>query len=121
MAAFGVKVLIAIPGSIDTKFNAPQRAGTPLPGYEPHHGSMDAMIKFVGAAPKADPVVAVDVLIDVIRGEGRAAGHKSLPLWLFLGDDCIEDVRARLSQMGSVVDEWEAVGSNLGPSPAVCE
>jgi len=114
MASFNVKVLIAIPGSFNTKFNAPPRGGTPLEGYESAHAELDAALKLLANTPKGDPALGMDVLVDVIRGEGRAVGHNSLPLWLFLGEDCMRDVRARLDHIGSVINEWEEVGTRLG-------
>jgi hypothetical protein len=119
MVSFGVKVLIAIPGTFDTKINTQQRIGTPLPGYEPAHAYMDTLVKHHVNSPKGDPALCMNVLVDVIRGENCAAGRKSLPLWLFLGEDCIHDVRTRVSQIGSTLDEWEAVGTGLGPLLAV--
>ena len=114
VASFGIQVLIVVPGIFNTKINAPRRIGTPLLGYETAHAGMDATIKFVADTPKGDPALGMSVLVDVIRGEGRAAGRTSLPLWLFLGEDCMHDVRARLNHIGSVMDEWEEVGTRLG-------
>ncbi|KAH9050252.1 NAD-P-binding protein [Lactarius hengduanensis] len=114
MESFNINVLIVIPGIFRTKMNSQRRVGAPLPGYETVHAGVDAMIKSVATVPKNDPKLGMDVLVDVVRGEGRAAGRKSLPLWLFLGEDCMHDVRARLDHMGSIMDEWEAVGTRLG-------
>jgi hypothetical protein len=114
VAPFNINVLTVIPGIFNTKINAPQRVGTTLPDYETVHTSMDAMVKFVANTPKGDPALGMSAVVDVIRGEGRAVGRKSLPLWLFLGEDCMHDVRARLDHMGSVMNEWEEVGTRLG-------
>jgi len=94
--------------------NAQRRVGAPLQGYETVHAGVDAMIESVASVPKSDPKLGMDALVDVVRGEGRAAGRKSLPLWLFLGEDCMRDVRTRLDYMGSIMDEWGAVGTRLG-------
>ncbi|KAH9067866.1 NAD-P-binding protein [Lactarius vividus] len=114
MESFNINVLIVIPGIFRTKMNSQRRVGAPLPGYETVHAGVDAMIKSVATVPKSDPKLGMDVLVDVVRGEGRAAGRKSSPLWLFLGEDCMHDVRARLDHMRSIIDEWEAVGTRLG-------
>ncbi|KAI9441389.1 NAD-P-binding protein [Lactarius indigo] len=114
MESFNINVLIVIPGIFRTKMNSQRRVGAPLPGYETVHAGVDAMIKSVATVPKSDPKLGMGVLVDVVRGEGRAAGRKSLPLWLFLGEDCMHDVRARLDHMGLIMDEWEAVGTRLG-------
>src|SRR6266571_7860699 len=114
MVSFNINVLIVIPGIFRTKMNAQRRVGAPLPGYETVHAGVDAMIESVASVPKSDPKLGMDALVDVVRGEGRAAGRKSLPLWLFLGEDCMRDVRTRLDHIGSIMDEWEAVGMRLG-------
>jgi NAD(P)-dependent dehydrogenase (short-subunit alcohol dehydrogenase family) len=114
MASFNINVMIVIPGIFRTNMNSQRRVGTPLPGYENVHAGIDAMIESVARVPKSDPMFGMNVLVDVVRGEGRAAGRKSLPLWLFLGEDCMHDVRARLNNMGSIMDEWEDVGTRIG-------
>lgn len=114
MVSFNINVLIVIPGIFHTSMNAQRRVGAPLPGYEIVHAGIDAMIESVATIPKSDPKLGMEVLVDVVRGEGRAAGRKSWPLWLFLGEDCMRDVRTRLNDMGSILDEWGAVGTRLG-------
>ncbi|KAH9975396.1 hypothetical protein BGW80DRAFT_1457687 [Lactifluus volemus] len=59
MVSFGVKVLIVVPGTFDTKINAQQRIGTPLPGYEPAHAHMDALVKNLANSPKGDPALGL--------------------------------------------------------------
>ena len=120
MASFNLNVLIVIPGIFRTNMNSQRRVGAPLPGYESVHASIDAMVESVATIPKSDPRLGMDVLVDVVRGEGRAADRKSWPLWLFLGEDCIRDVRTRLNDLESILDEWGAVGTKLGlPQPAL--
>jgi hypothetical protein len=92
-------------------------AGAPLPGYENVHAGIDAMIESVAGVPKSNPMLGMDVLVDVVRGDGRTTGRKQLPLWLFLGEDCMRDVSARLNNMGSIMDEWEAVGTRINWPP----
>jgi hypothetical protein len=111
---FNVRVMLAVPGGFTTKFNAPKRSGTPLEGYETVRNYLDELVPKYVKIPKSDPVLGMDALVDVVRGEGRAAGHGSTPLWLFLGEDCMRDVRARAEQLLSTVEEWKDVGSNLG-------
>ena len=61
----------------------------------------------------------MDALVDVVRGEGKAASKGGWPLWLFLGDDGIRNVRERLKLMGETVDKWESVGSKLGEQDGI--
>ncbi len=105
---------IAIPGSFATKINAPTRAGTPLAGYETVRDHLDKFVQNYAKIPKGDPDLGMSALVDVVRGEGRAASHGPPPLWLFLGEDSMRDVRLRMEVLQSALEEWKDVGSNLG-------
>ena len=106
--------MTVIPGGFTTKFNAPKRSGTPLEGYEAMRNYLDELVPKHVKIPKSDPVLGMEALVDVVRSEGRAAGRGPAPLWLFLGEDCMRDVRARAERMLSTLEEWKDVGSNLG-------
>lgn len=105
---------IAVPGSFATKINAPTRAGAPLAGYESLRDRLDKFIPNYAKIPKGDPNLGMNALVDVVRREGRAAGHGAPPLWLFLGEDSMRDLRLRTQAFQSVLEKWEDVGSNLG-------
>ena len=70
-----------------------------------------------------DPAKGMDVLVDVVRGEGRAAGKGKgegkgeggkMPRWLFLGDDSIAAAKGRAEALRGVAEEWREVGTGLG-------
>ena len=105
---------IAVPGGFATKINAPIRSGTPLAGYETFRDQLDKFGKSYGNIPKGDPDLGMSALVDVVRCEGRAAGHGPPPVWLFLGEDSMRDMRLRIQAFESVLEEWKDVGSNLG-------
>ncbi|KAI0292594.1 NAD-P-binding protein [Multifurca ochricompacta] len=111
---FNIRVIIAVPGGFATKINAPKRSGRPLEGYEVVRDHMDNTVPKYVNIPKGDPALGMGALVDVVRGEGRAAGRGPPPLWLFLGEDSMLDVRARVEKLQSTLDEWKDVGSNLG-------
>ncbi|KAI0259360.1 NAD-P-binding protein [Gloeopeniophorella convolvens] len=111
---FSVRVIVTVPGGFKTKFSAPARAGTPLEGYEGVRDFMDKAVPMYVKIPKGDPALGMDALVDVVRGEGRAAGRGPPPLWLFLGEDSMRDVRLRSERLQATMDEWKDVGSNLG-------
>jgi hypothetical protein len=103
-----------VPGAFDAGVIPPYTAT--LPGYEGAHDVMDAAIKTREASKKGDPARGMDVVIDVVRGEGRAAslarGGK-WPRWLVLGEDAFAHVRRRVRNMAEALDEWETVGSDV--------
>ncbi|KAH9173979.1 NAD-P-binding protein [Lactarius sanguifluus] len=111
---FNIRVTIAVPGSFATKFNAPIRSGTPLAGYEGLRDHLDKFVQNYAKIPMGDPDLGMSALVDVVRGEGRAANHGPPPLWLFLGEDSMRDVRLRTQVLQSALEEWKDVGSNLG-------
>lgn len=111
---FNIRVTIAVPGSFATRINAPTRSGTPLAGYETLRDHLDKFVHIYAKIPKGDPELGMSALVDVVRGEGRAAGHGPPPLWLFLGEDSMRDVRLRMQALESTLEKWQDVGSNLG-------
>ncbi|KAH9059839.1 NAD-P-binding protein [Lactarius vividus] len=111
---FNVRVTIAIPGGFATKFNALTLSGTPLAGYEALRDRLAKFGKNYAKIPKGDPDLGMSALVDVVRCEGRAANHGPPPLWLFLGEDSMRDVRLRTQALQSALEEWKDVGSNLG-------
>jgi len=111
---FNIRVTIAVPGGFATKINAPTRSGTPLAGYETLRAQLDKFVQNYAKIPKGDPDLGMNALVDVVRCEGRAAGHGPPPIWLFLGEDSMRDMRLRMQAVQSVLEEWEDVGSNLG-------
>jgi len=63
-----------------------------------------------------DPARGMSVLVDVVRGEGRAKktlDRHGWPLWLFLGADAVSDVRARITRVAHVLDQWEDIATNV--------
>jgi hypothetical protein len=111
---FNIRVTIAIPGSFATNINCPTRVGAPLPGYESLRDRLDKFIPNFAKPPKGDPNLGMSALVDVVRCEGRAAGHGHPPLWLFLGEDSMSDLHLRTQAYQTVLEKWKDVGSKLG-------
>ena len=61
---------------------------------------------------KGDPVKAMEVIVDIVRGEGVAKG-RSWPGLLVLGGDADSDVRNLCNRRLKVLDEWKDVAENL--------
>ncbi|KAH9019561.1 NAD-P-binding protein [Lactarius pseudohatsudake] len=114
LETFEIRVIFTLPGGFATKFNALTQSGTPLAGYEALHDQLDSFVQNYAKIPKDDPDLGMSTLINVVRGEGRAAGREMLPLWLFLGDDSMRDVCMQMYILQAELEEWEDVGSNLG-------
>lgn len=57
---------------------------------------------------KGDPDKGVKVMVDIIKGEGKAAG-KDLPNRIPVGPDALEAVREACRLQLAVCDEWETI------------
>ncbi|KAF5375786.1 hypothetical protein D9757_008988 [Collybiopsis confluens] len=55
-----------------------------------------------------DPVKGVEVILDVVRGEGKAAGRK-FPRYLPLGTNAAQAVKEKTDIMMEVLEEWKDV------------
>jgi hypothetical protein len=114
LAPLNIRVLLVAPGAFDAGVIPPFTET--LPGYESAHDVMDAAIKKREASKKGDPARGMDTIIDVVRGEGRAASlarEGKWPRWLVLGEDAFTHVRKRIQDMADTLDEWETVGSDV--------
>ncbi|KIP06314.1 hypothetical protein PHLGIDRAFT_119106 [Phlebiopsis gigantea 11061_1 CR5-6] len=109
---FGVRVLIVQPGAhrttILTTSHANPLGGQQLPDYEAmRQAGAKRYIDQNGKQPN-DPVKAMTAVVDVIRGEGQAAG-KPTPLWLVLGQDAENDLREHVKVRLESLEEWKDI------------
>lgn len=123
---FNIRVTVIAPGSFRT--SAPYDLRYPL--GQPIHDSIYTQIRsemaeaqrkrFKKVQEKADPERGMDLVIDLVLGEGRAGslargeGHgDGWPMWLFLGRDGMKDLRKRMGTMERTMEVWEEVGSDV--------
>ena len=88
-------MLIVQPGSFRTEgvLRRPFHPGT-ITDYDEARAGAVKYIESVVGNEKGDPVKGMEVLVDVVRGEGIFEGRE-LPFWLTLGSDAEHDVRER--------------------------
>jgi len=60
-----------------------------------------------------DPEKGMKVVVDVVRGEGSAAG-KPFPLWLALGADAIEGIRSKATRVVDNLDAYQDLSVAAG-------
>jgi len=60
-----------------------------------------------------DPDRGMEVVVDVVRGEGRAAG-KPFPLWLALGADAVQGIRAKATRIVESLDVYQDLSVAVG-------
>ncbi|KAI0035372.1 NAD-P-binding protein [Vararia minispora EC-137] len=110
---FGIRVLVVAPGTFQTAFSSPPIAPNTITDYAKSYEDLRLNIQALEANKGGDPEKAMDVLIDVVRGEGRAREKDGFPLWLVLGEEAVENVRARANKMLDTMDMWGDVGFGL--------
>ena len=71
-----------------------------------------AFLALNGKQPN-DPARGMEVVVDIVRGEGRAAG-KPFPLWLALGADAVKDIRAKATRIIESLDAYQDLSVTVG-------
>ncbi|KAJ7754541.1 hypothetical protein B0H16DRAFT_1542689 [Mycena metata] len=108
LAQFNIRVLLVEPSAFRTRmvrtadnYNMENR----IPAYD---GTREENMRGYDSRDgkqAGDPDKAMDAVVDVVRGEGRAEG-KPWPGYLFLGKEADRDVRAKCKIMTERLDEW---------------
>lgn len=109
---FGIRALIVEPGSFRTEgiyrehFN--QSTRRLIPDYDDKREPAEVAWRVPAGKQQGDPVKAMNTLVEVVCGEGRAQG-KPWPLYLVLGRDAEQDVRKKCTLMINYLDEWSDI------------
>ncbi|KAJ7037942.1 hypothetical protein C8F04DRAFT_385801 [Mycena alexandri] len=108
LAQFNIRVLLVEPSAFRTRMVRTANnynMQNPIPAYD---GTREENMRaYDGRDGKqsGDPDKAMDAVVDVVRGEGRATG-KPWPGYLLLGKEADRDVRAKCKIMTEHLDEW---------------
>ncbi|KAG2047413.1 NAD(P)-binding protein [Suillus hirtellus] len=111
LAPFNIRVLIVEPGAFRTENIYSNKFDTwtnPIPDYDETRA--EALVRFetIPGKQPGDPMKAMKLVADVVRGEGVAAGRE-WPSYLVLGEDAEKDVRNKCMMMLKHLDEWQDV------------
>ncbi|KAG6838646.1 hypothetical protein H0H87_002618, partial [Tephrocybe sp. NHM501043] len=110
ISSLGLRSLCADFGYFRTAFltsdhRAPQLSR--IADYKPVTDASNAALE--GKCPLSrDPVKGVEILVDVVRGEGVAAGRE-FPTVLSLGSDCYEVTKTASEKTLARLEEWKEV------------
>ncbi|OTB02033.1 hypothetical protein M426DRAFT_63011 [Hypoxylon sp. CI-4A] len=118
LIAPGIKVLIVEPGYFGTRaFHnvnfAPLRNAQ---DYTLFHSQVKASVESVLNNEPGDPDKGVDIMIDLVKGTGVAAG-KIVPLRVPLGSDGWSRVKEKCEQTLKICEEWENVAKSADFTP----
>ncbi|PFH46284.1 hypothetical protein AMATHDRAFT_155736 [Amanita thiersii Skay4041] len=111
---YNIQVLIVEPGGFLTKgmFSTPYYQDNRISDYDKlRSDSVERMKQFAGSF-KGDPNKAMELVVDVVRREGKAKG-RPWSLYLFLGNEAYDSVRAKCKEVLENLDSWEDVGKDL--------
>lgn len=111
LAPFNIRVLIVEPGAFRTENIYSNKFDTwtnPIPDYDETRAETLARYEAIPGKQPGDPMKAMKFVVDVVRGEGVAAGRE-WPLYLVLGEDAERDVRNKCMMMLKHLDEWKDV------------
>ncbi|KAI0089312.1 NAD-P-binding protein [Irpex rosettiformis] len=113
LAQFNIRVTVVIPGSFRTNaLGQPITMNKHIPDYDDLRERGQAKFSALSGSEKGDPAKAMELLVDVVRGEGHAYGRE-WPMWLFMGSDVYRDVRAKCERVERSLAEWEDVATDL--------
>ena len=106
VAPLGIKVLIVEPGAFRTGLQSPtavQAAKTRIADYDATAGATRETLAAADGAQEGDPAKAAAAVLEVL-------GWKEPPLRLALGNDAVDEIRAKLARVGADLDATEAIG-----------
>ncbi|KAH9941811.1 NAD-P-binding protein [Epithele typhae] len=116
IAQFGIRSLILEPGAFKTGVipgkipDLPRGPAGPIADYDPLADAVQEAANRINF--KGDPRKAMELLVDVVKGEGKAKGKK-FPLHLPLGVLGEEGVKDKLKIMQDVLEEWGPIIRDL--------
>lgn len=110
VASFGIKCLVFEPGHFRTAVvsKPAENFGSQIADYDGLTSMLQGILASLDRKQPGDPKKAVEVVIDVVKGEGCAKG-KEMPLELPLGRDCVKDIRIKCEGMLKTLDDWKDV------------
>ena len=104
-----IKVLIVEPGYYRTRaFSNIYHVLARVPDYAEFHAGTSAYVQSVVGKEPGDPNIAVERMIELVKGTGMAAG-KTIPLRVPLGSDGWERVKNKCQETLAICEEWEEV------------
>ncbi|KAJ6612680.1 hypothetical protein B0H10DRAFT_2051474 [Mycena sp. CBHHK59/15] len=111
LAQFNIRVLLVEPSAFRTRMvRAADNYNThnPIMDYDDVRRDNLSMYAAQDGNQTGDPTKAMEVVVDVVRGEGIAQG-RPWPGYLLLGKDAERDVRIKCQKMTDHLDDWGEV------------
>ncbi|KAF5364435.1 hypothetical protein D9758_010694 [Tetrapyrgos nigripes] len=117
---FSIRVLILEPGAFRTEGILSQpylNVHNPISDYDTVREKIMTIMKAADRKQEGDPNKAAELVVDIVRGEGKALREdgtvRDWPLYLPLGGDAVNDIRTKCRRMLDALDEWADVTTGL--------
>ena len=111
LAPLGLRSVCIDPGYFRTAFLVPANR-TPfvsrIADYAEGGRAADAILQAHNGQQAGDPEKGAQLVVDIVRGEGKAAG-RVVPSVVSLGSDAYADIKAACEEKIRVLDEWKEV------------
>jgi len=108
---FGLRSICFEPGYFRTSFLTPDNAGhgkAAIPDYQEMVESTNTRFRAINGKQPGDPKKAVQVIIDVVRGEGMATGRE-IPTVIVLGSDAYCGIKGIAETVLGRLEAWKDV------------
>ncbi|KAI3599224.1 short-chain dehydrogenase reductase sdr [Moniliophthora roreri] len=114
VSQFNIRVMIVEPGAFRTEgiLSMPYHTEHPISDYDATREKAVATFRATVGTQRGDPDKAMELLVNVVRGEGKAGG-RPWPLYLPLGEDAEQAITEKCKKMLDAVDAWKNETSNL--------
>lgn len=114
LVPFNIRVLIVQPSSFRTEsmLTYPYHNGERIHEYDLMRENSLKVIDSLHGNQPGDPVKAVELVVDVVRGEGKAKG-RNFPRYLPLGAHAGQAIKEKTQMMLEVLDEWNDIICDL--------
>lgn len=113
-APLGIKSVIVEPGMFRTELLSSENGkfvDTKFGDYKEIHNAVVQGARAFSGKQQGDPQKAVEIIIDVVKQEGKATG-KGIPSKLPLGADAVSTIRKKCTDTLKLLDEWAAISSS---------
>ena len=106
----GIKVLMPEPGYFRTQvFPNIHHVPPRVEAYAQFNASVRAFEAGVVGNEPGDPVEAVRLMIELVKGTGVAEG-KTVPLRMPIGSDAFAPIKGKCEETLEIIQQWEGIG-----------
>ncbi|KAF8656665.1 hypothetical protein AX16_002468 [Volvariella volvacea WC 439] len=114
LAGFNIRFMLVAPGSFRTEgmYSRPWSIDNPIADHDGVREKSMTRFNSIPGTEKGDPWKAMNLLADIVRGEGDAK-DKPWPFYLILGEDAAQDVRVKTQKVLKDLDAWEDLTTKL--------